>query len=439
MKLNWFSPLPPSASDIGHYTVRISESLRAYFDLCLWTAQDNWTLELARDCSVLQVSKNLDRATAASDDILNVYNLGNNQIFHGEIWDVSRQAAGIVVLHDITLQHLFAAHYPEHRGDAEGYAAHMRRIYGLAGFEAATAFLNGRRKVDTLCAEYPLTPLAIENALGIVVHTTEAFELLRRTEMCPVLHLPLPYPASTAQWDRWDQLRSKRPKGPFRLAVFGYLGPNRRIDAILTALSRIPNKNSFELDMYGTILDTAHVEQLVSKLGLRGVVRLHGFIEELDDALACVDLVFNLRYPTMGEASGTQLRIWDHALPSLVTQTGWYASLPSDAVAFVRPDHEGEDIRRILMSFFYNPGRFAEMGRRGRRILVDEHQPEAYAEGIALIAREATRYRQYLYALSYADKIAAEMKIWSAAGVEKLLAPRIARELTNFYDFSSAE
>ena len=37
-----------------------------------------------------------------------------------------------------------------------------------------------------------------------------------------------------------------------------------------------------------------------------------------------LELLINLRYPTMGEASLSQLRIWRHALPSMVTQVGWH-------------------------------------------------------------------------------------------------------------------
>ena len=59
----------------------------------------------------------------------------------------------------------------------------------------------------------------------------------------------------------------------------------------------------------------------VELLGLRERVTFHGYVSEaeLEAALDDADLAVNLRYPTMGEASGSQLRIWDHALPSLVT------------------------------------------------------------------------------------------------------------------------
>jgi hypothetical protein len=56
----------------------------------------------------------------------------------------------------------------------------------------------------------------------------------------------------------------------------------------------------------------------------------------------------------MGEASGSQLRIWDHALPSIVSKNDWYATLPSETVAFVSPDHEIEGVKYHLKYFLKN-------------------------------------------------------------------------------------
>ncbi|CDH45570.1 hypothetical protein BN874_2590010 [Candidatus Contendobacter odensis Run_B_J11] len=84
----------------------------------------------------------------------------------------------------------------------------------------------------------------------------------------------------------------------------------------------------------------------------------------------------------MGEASGSQLRIWDHALPSLVTRTGWYATLPETTVAFVRPEHEVADIQEHVRQLLANPAHFAHLGHNGRRQLEAQHAPDQYAEAL---------------------------------------------------------
>ena len=122
----------------------------------------------------------------------------------------------------------------------------------------------------------------------------------------------------------------------------------------------------FRLDIYGPVWDSAYVRTQIQTLGLQGVVKLHGFVpaEELDAALATAHLAVNLRNPTMGESSFSQLQIWDHALPTLVSQVAWYAKLPENAVAFVRSEHEVLDIQRHLNAFIADPDRFSEMGMR---------------------------------------------------------------------------
>ena len=133
------------------------------------------------------------------------------------------------------------------------------------------------------------------------------------------------------------------------------------------------------------LLVTRNSSRGIRALGLKSLVTLHGFAAEaeLDDALRKADLAINLRYPTMGEASGSQLRIWAHALPSLVTNVGWYASLHADAVAFVRPsDDEIEDIQTHLRAFLEYPEKFALMGGKGFELLKQQHSPEGLANGL---------------------------------------------------------
>jgi hypothetical protein len=71
----------------------------------------------------------------------------------------------------------------------------------------------------------------------------------------------------------------------------------------------------------------------------------------------------------MGESSISQLQIWEHGLPSLVTAVGYYATLPEETVAFVRPSHELEDIQAHLRRFLADPAAFSRMGLAGRRYL----------------------------------------------------------------------
>jgi glycosyltransferase involved in cell wall biosynthesis len=223
----------------------------------------------------------------------------------------------------------------------------------------------------------------------------------------------------------------QREGPPYRLVVFGHIGPNRRMDALLLALAEFPERDRFHLDIYGQLWDMERVRDQLRALALKGLVTLHGFVpeRELNAALAVAHLVINLRYPTMGEASVAQLQVWDHALPSLVTRVGWYARLPEDAVAFVRPEHEIADIQAHLGAFLANPARFARMGEIGRRILVQYHTPEAYAQAILAFAADAQRFHQRAVAFNLAERAGAEMGAWMSPTAPEEALRKVAEEI----------
>jgi glycosyltransferase involved in cell wall biosynthesis len=393
VKLNWFSPLPPRSSGIADYTLGLLPALADRVEVRLWTDEPGWNPSVERYAEVRQYRADDVpwREVNAAD--ASIYHLGNHPGFHRPIWSVSRRCPGVVVLHDLRFHHFFAGLHRE-AGDRDGYLRLMRAHYGTAGAEDARAGWDGWLSIEYLAARYPLTSSAAEGALAVLVHNAGSVEALAPQLSCPVSYAPLPYAASETRLD--DRSTSASLDGPpFRLVVLGHLGRNRRLHALIDALAAFNGRASFRLDLYGPIEEASEFARYVEERGLKGGVRSHGFVPdaELDAALASAHLAVNLRYPTMGEASFSQLRLWSHGLPTLVSRTDWYATLPSDAVAFVRPEAEIPDIQRHLADFLADPGRFREMGRRGQRWLRDHHAPEAYAAALVALAGEADRLR----------------------------------------------
>jgi glycosyltransferase involved in cell wall biosynthesis len=415
MRVNWFSPLPPERTGVAQFSACVVPALARIAEVRVWTSEPQWDVDFAVPVSKLPDDDAPWRILQDAD--INVYNIGNNRDFHARIWELSRSLPGVVILHDFCLQHLFAGHYLGQTHNSEVWLQHMSRLYHAEGYRAAQSFLSGGCSTEELAAKYPLTPLATEDALGVVVHTRDAFDRMSAMVPCPVEYAPLPYPATRgSQRKRWEDAQSRRPSGPpFRIVLCGYLGPNRRIEAIINALTDLPGHEQFRLDIYGTLWDPQAVRNLIHSAGLSKEARFHGFVEDLDSALAGADLALNLRYPSMGEASWAQLRNWDHALPSLVTRTGWYESLPEDSVLFVRPEHEVEDIQTHLRAFLAEPGKFQRIGLNGRRRLEEQHSPEQYATKLLELAVQAVEFQPRLAALKLADRVGAELGDWAGA------------------------
>ena len=391
MKINWFCPLPPEKTDIAHYTNRILTDLHKCADVVLWTDKENWSSELARMAEVRPYHPDLLPTNEIKQADINIYNIGNNGEFHGSIWKVSQQYPGIIILHDVNLHYLFTTIFPDYvkgGSDREAYIDLMQKCYGTVCRQDIEKLFEGRLDWGILSERYPLTFASLENSLGVVIHNQEVFTMVQQEKCWPVLYVPLPYPSAPISS---VEKKDSQSKPPYQLIIFGHLGGTyRRVQSVIEALGTLPEKSLFRLDIYGKVWDENYLNNLIQGFGVQNIVKLHGWVteSELDNALANADLAINLRYPTGGEASGSQLRIWSHGLPTLVTRIGWYAQIPETAVRFVSYDREIEDIQQQLQNFIADPASFAKIGENGRGILANEHSPALYSQKVVDFAKE---------------------------------------------------
>ena len=382
LRINFFTPLPPALTDVANNAVTVATALSRIADLTLWTPRE------APAPAIEGIAvRRFDAVSPPWAEIntadLNIYNLGNNAPFHRAIFDIARQAPGVVVLHDVNLQAFFAPYSDREGADRSFYIDAMRRSHGLPGINAALALIDGRLGAETMVDEFPMTLAAMAGALGVIVHNKIEADALRAQTSVPVFHLPLAYAA------RPTLCRAGRTQdGPSRLVVFGFLGANRRLESTLTALAALP-PDDYRLDIYGPVAEPERISGVIARLGLGARVEMHGFVafETLTAALESADLAINLRWPSVGEVSGSQLRIWDAGLPALVTRTGWYTSLSPDTVFFVEPDREIETITEHLRALRRDPIPFRLAGLRGREVLLAEHDPASYARGVLDVAQ----------------------------------------------------
>jgi len=410
MRINWFSPLYPAKSGIADYTLGLLPTFSKKAEVILWTDQTDWDPSLEQYAQIKTYkSGKIDWATL-NRGAVSFYNIGNNHRFHTSIWQVSKQSPGIVILHDFRLHDFFESLYRGHWRDERGYLDQMEACYGQEGLKAAAEFVTAEHAdYDSMAQRFPMFPLVLEDSLATIVHTQEAYTEVRSYNRWPVVYTPLPFSG---------QLRGKRTLdengAPYRLIVFGHIGRNRRLASVLEALSLLPERARFRLDIYGEIDDPRSLRNRIHELNLKHIVTVHGYVpnEELDRALQAASLAINLRYPTMGEASASQLRIWTHALPTLVTRVGWYASLSEETVSHVRPEHEVDDIRSHLLSFLEDPRSFASKGNQGLRFVEREHHPEQYVSTLMSLASTAVELNLRKSAIDLAKRSGALLGPW---------------------------
>ena len=83
--------------------------------------------------------------------------------------------------------------------------------------------------------------------------------------LAPVYYCPLPHqPAPTGTFERWTKAGEIAGK-IVRIAMFGYMGPNRRIEPFLAAMADMPERRDFRVDIYGSIWDRSRIETAIQK------------------------------------------------------------------------------------------------------------------------------------------------------------------------------
>lgn len=427
LKLNLFSPLPPLRSEIANHTAQILPPLGRLADVTVWTSQEGWGAVETEGVRVCRYRPDAAPWGGLNEADATFYNIGNNTALHGDIFRVASALPGIAILHDTVLQHFFAGLAVNHVW-RDGYLSAMRRHHGPEGLEQGRRLLAGEVGAHDLAARFPLTLAAADRAVAVACHTPDGARALEISTRLPVHHLDLSLdpaaigttPAPEAGGD-----------GPRRVVVFGHLGFNRRLPSLLRALAELPEKGALRVDVYGQIEEEQEARDLASSLGIGHLVELHGFVPqaELDRGIARAHLTANLRFPSMGEASASQLRTWAHAVPSLVTRTGWYATLPPDTVFFVDPDDEIGGIKRHLVRLLASPETFEAAGRRGRALVEARHSPSRYAEALVEIARQAPAQHGRRAALDLAR--ASSRALAAMAGMEGLqrAAPGVAEAI----------
>ncbi len=381
--INWFSPLDPSATEIARYSAqilpRLAEEVRvAGVDDCSGGPEPAWW-------KGGRVSADDPPGVAP----LPVYHLGNNPA-HLPIYERSIREPGLVVLHDLSLVDL-ARHVARERGEPEWWRRQMLRQHGEAVSGLVHRSENSPADYIEMTANYPLFLPFVEDALGVVVHSDHARRSVLDRLPCgtPVRRLDLPGTRSAAPPERDYGER------PLSFVFCGHVGPNRRLVEFLEAWGGMVDPDAIRLHLYGNIHNRGELLEYAAREGVSDLIEIHGYVadEALESALQSAHFAINLRWPTMGEASASQLRYWSAALPTLVTDVGWYAELPDDAVCKVSHASEASDIARLLEDALAHPAEYLRRGRRGWEYLGERHAPASYVRQLAHFAGELLERR----------------------------------------------
>jgi len=165
------------------------------------------------------------------------------------------------------------------------------------------------------------------------------------------------------------------------IGCFGFLNMNKRIPELLEAFASFRRRRpGARLLLVGAAGERFDVQRRLERLGLTdGVQRLDYVSEErMWSLMAACDVLVNLRYPTMGETSGSVIRALALGQALLVSDVGWFSELPDDAVLKIPVDDY--EVATIEAALTVAADHGATLGTAARAYVEREHPLPAVAD-----------------------------------------------------------
>ena len=432
MRIAWFGPLPPLKSGISEYGQTALEGLALRAEVDLWV--DGWTPspELAAGRRVFDYLLRPELADLLPTYDAILYNVGNSAQHHGGIVATLRRHPGVVILHEPVLHHFHADDWMIRARDPAGYLEQMRRLYGPAAEARARDGLEGRRppiwETDEV-AGYPLCEDIAAAALGVITHSEHARRIVAPHARGPVAVLAQPrlqVPPPTG-----SRRELGLPEDRLLLMSYGFVNPNKRAVAVLEAMAAEPAlRRDAVYVLIGEVSPQVGLDEAAARLGLSAdQVRAVGYqpLETACAMLGCADVCVNLRNPTLGETSAGLLQIMALGRPALVTDAGWYAELPDDAVVKIDPADEAAQLRQRLRELAGDRARRERIGRAAREHVAARHGLGDFLTGLLEFAARTGGARPDGVYWRLADRVSDELL--AMGGFGPVVAGRVAEAM----------
>jgi glycosyltransferase involved in cell wall biosynthesis/SAM-dependent methyltransferase len=347
MRIAFVSPLPPAKSGIADYSAALLEPLR-------------------RLAEVDAFSQRPARFDPSAYDAC-VYQIGNNP-YHIVPYEMALEHPGVVVLHEANLHHLITD-LTIRRDD---WPAYLREVEYNGGAEALA---YAKRYVETLerGPDYEGIPMlrgVVERSRGVIVHSECVAEAVRATGFTgPIGRIWHGAWLADADRNTWRERLGLDELTPL-IGIFGFLKPYKRVAESLRAFRRLLRlEPRARMILVGETHPDLRIDSLIDSLDLAPAVRILGFtpIEDFNGYIGACDIVLNLRYPTVGESSGTLQRALGMGRAVVVSDVGSFREYPDDVVLKAPVDATEEDhIFEYLNALVSRPEFARKLGANAR-------------------------------------------------------------------------
>jgi FkbM family methyltransferase len=394
MKIAWFTPYNQKSA-IGRFSSSASTALaaRGHQIALVSSDQDLQTVD-AHPPEGVQLFHwpQFENGTWVTNNFdVFVYNIGDNFRNHFGVLQLIDRFPGVGIFHDCSLVNLFLQW--SETVDKSTLDRVLSSNYGeqtAIDFWAKvrqTNFADAKDHCDFLdwsASCVPMTGWLARKCIAAIAHAP--FYKSRLAESCPGPVAVIPLAFKRLATDR-PAITIKHRDDRMHILTVGRIDSSKRVESVIEAIANSPIlRSGCEYNIAGFI-DPKYrttIQSLIDRLGLGKSVCLHGEVSdfELHWRFIEADIVCCLRWPTFNGASASCIEAMSYGKPVIVTDVGFYSSIPSDRVLKVRPIHESQDLRQHLEMLVPDVASRETLGKLAQQWADAEHAPEMYAERI---------------------------------------------------------
>ena len=336
-KIAIVSPWPNQRTGIATYVYKMMPYLGQYFEIDLFvdrTCEKGIEL-LENQFGALFDIEDLDKYHEKYYQI--IYHIGNNSQYHTRIYEYMRKYPGIAEIHDFVLQQFFYYGYFMKNKEKE-FLETLEQGYGSEGREYFEKIKTNKSLKDSDMdrQKFPMCHAVQNNSKAVIFHNHWSQDQMKHKDNVYVV------PLAAFEKEAIPEEKKEKLKEGFRnrfgitdelvVGCFGFVNENKRPDKMLHAAAQLIRKGCRIKLIYFGECNMPKLSELIRKNEMGQHIHMAGYLnhEEYEAALDMTDIIINLRYPTMGEASATLCEAFKYGKPVLVSQINQYLEYPDE-------------------------------------------------------------------------------------------------------------
>jgi len=365
MNIAYLSPFNPQRSGISDFSEELVMKLKDIEGFIIDIFVDGYepsNKDSLKGIKVFNIDE-LYKARIRENYQCIIYEVGNCKEYHKKIVETFLELGGILELHDVSLFD-YQTQVTINENKDRDFIDLMEYCHGEEGREVARKILSGaiKERWGDLPQKFLLNKTLIDRADAVIVHSDYARQVVKRIRPDVIVQKIMHHTADIVDDYKkfYKSCRKKLdiPEDRFVISTFGFAHKAKRVDAVLEAL-KIYNSRNAEKIYYYIVgdADKKELEKKIKEYDLGKYVKITGYteLEEFKTYMGACDIVLNLRYPTLGESSGSMHRALGMGKAIMVTNVGSYMEFPDDTVFKVSYDeNEVQDIVNILEKLMKN-------------------------------------------------------------------------------------